>query len=66
LTSAPVPAPTGPLLLVHTEDDPVAPVEALAGVVEGADVAKHVLRCGGHLGFGAVAGVGVYLEPFGG
>lgn len=64
LTTDPVPAPQRPTLLVHTVDDPVAPVEAVAAMEGRPGVAVRLLRCGGHLGFSAVDGVEVYLLPF--
>lgn len=54
---APVDAPT---LLVHAEDDPVVPV---ASVRSAATARVIVTRGGGHLAFGVVAGLDVYLCP---
>ena len=53
-------APSCPALFVHAEDDPVAPV----GSVRRRIATPLVTRWGGHLGFGMVAGVGVYLTPY--
>jgi len=64
LMADPLPEPEGPLLLVHTVDDPVAPVESVRAVRGRVGVEVLVLRCGGHLGFSAVDGVGAYLSPW--
>lgn len=54
-----------PLLLVHAEDDPVAPVSEVLWIgnrlAEGQAVC--ITKRGGHLGFGALAGDDVYLAP---
>ncbi len=52
-------APTCPTLLVRAVDDPVVP--PLLAPSPTATVAR--LPLGGHLGFGVVAGTGVYLGP---
>ena len=59
----PLASPDDDWLLVHAEDDPVAPITAL----EGLDPTR-VLRLpdGGHLGFGVTCGVDIYVAPFAG
>jgi hypothetical protein len=56
----PLEPPDGQWLLVHAEDDPVVPVQTVDGLPRG-----RVCRVprGGHLGFGVLAGVGIYVAP---
>jgi hypothetical protein len=60
-TLPPLAPPDDDWVLVHAEDDPVAPISTL----EALDPAR-VLRLpdGGHLGFGVICGVDVYVAPF--
>ena len=60
-TLPPLAPPDDHWLLVHAEDDPVAPITTL----ESLDPAR-VLRLpdGGHLGFGVTCGVDIYVAPF--
>ena len=58
---SPLRPPEEDWVLVHAEDDPVAPV----GTLDGLDLAR-VLRLpdGGHLGFGVTCGLDIYVAPF--
>ena len=59
----PLASPDDDWLLVHAEDDPVAPITAL----EGLDPTRVLqLPDGGHLGFGVTCGVDIYVAPFAG
>jgi hypothetical protein len=60
-TLPPLAAPDDDWLLVHAEDDPLAPISTLDSL----DPAR-VLRLpdGGHLGFGVTCGVDIYVAPF--
>jgi hypothetical protein len=61
-TLPPLAPPDDDWLLVHAEDDPVAPITTLDAL----DPAR-VLRLpdGGHLGFGVTCGVDIYVAPWG-
>jgi hypothetical protein len=56
--------PSGPTLLVHAVDDPIAPLSPVAFLARPPDVHVCVLPVGGHLGFGAIGGASVYWLPF--
>ena len=62
-TLPPLAPPDDHWLLVHAEDDPVAPITALEGLAP-----TRVLRLpdGGHLGFGVTCGVDIYVALFAG
>ncbi len=61
-------APCGPtpdpLLVLHARDDPVVPASSVADLDLEDGQAASVLPAGGHLGFGTLAGLEVYLLPF--
>ena len=61
---APCGVPPGPLLVVHAEDDPVVPAASVRGFPVEDGQCVTILRSGGHLGFGTLAGDDVYLVPF--
>ncbi len=61
---APCGVPPGPLLIVHAEDDPVVPAVSVRAYPVEDEQAKAILPAGAHLGFGTLAGLDVYLEPF--
>jgi pimeloyl-ACP methyl ester carboxylesterase len=55
-----------PLLLIHAEDDPAAPVAEVRRAVSGLRAYQRacIVARGGHLGFGDRIGPEVYLLPF--
>jgi hypothetical protein len=63
---APCGVPPGPLVVLHAEDDPVVPAASVRafGVEDGQCVV--ILPAGAHLGFGTLAGLDIYLDPFDG
>lgn len=52
-----------PVLAIHAEDDPVAPVGPVLALRRRLNLTTCLTSTGGHLGFGAVAGREIYLEP---
>jgi hypothetical protein len=50
-------------LFVHAEDDPIAPLPPVLAAARRPDADACVLPCGGHLGFGVLAGTDVYDLP---
>ena len=61
---APCGVPPGPLLLIHAEDDPVVPASSVRAFPVEDEQCAAILPAGAHLGFGTLAGLDVYLEPF--
>ncbi len=55
--------PKHPLLAVHANDDPIAPAHSLK-FGSSRTLFVCLVGTGGHLGFGELAGNGVYLLPF--
>jgi hypothetical protein len=53
-----------PLLLVHAEDDPIAPAEAVRSLPLFEGQSLCMLPHGAHLGFGPMLGDDVYVLPF--
>jgi acetyl esterase/lipase len=61
---APCGLPPDPLLVLHAEDDPVVPASVLASLALEDGQCARMLHAGAHLGFGTLAGTGIYLVPF--
>ena len=61
---APCGLPPDPLLVLHAEDDPVVPSSVLSSIGPEEGQCTRLLPAGAHLGFGTLAGVGIYLVPF--
>jgi len=61
---APCGVPSGPLVLIHAEDDPVVPAASVRAFPVQDEQCVTILPAGAHLGFGTLAGLDVYLEPF--
>lgn len=62
--NAPCGLPPDPLLVLHAEDDPVVPASVLKTLALEDGQCATVLHAGAHLGFGILAGTGIYLVPF--
>ena len=60
----PVLRTTEGILLLHADDDPVAPAEAIRSLLPCPGLTVGLLPLGGHLGFGSLMGTETYLEPF--
>jgi hypothetical protein len=61
---APCGVPSVPLVLIHAEDDPVVPAASVRAFPVQDEQCVTILPAGAHLGFGTLAGLDVYLEPF--
>jgi len=61
---APCGVPPDPLVVIHAEDDPVVPAASVRAFAVEDGQCVTILPAGAHLGFGTLAGLDVYLEPF--
>jgi len=61
---APCGVPPDPLVVIHAEDDPVVPAASVRAFSVEDEQRVVILPAGAHLGFGTLAGLDIYLDPF--